>query len=43
NIYNALHIAEKEYGYIIIEELHGAGLEQSVMNRALKAAGGKRV
>ncbi len=43
NIYNALHIAEKEYGYIIIEELHGAGLEASVMNRVEKAAGGKRV
>ncbi|MDE7373073.1 MAG: threonylcarbamoyl-AMP synthase, partial [Clostridia bacterium] len=36
NIYNAWHIADTEYGYIIIEELHGAGLEQSVMNRALK-------
>ncbi len=43
NIYAALHTAEKEYGYIIIEELHGGGLEQSVMNRVTKAAGGKSV
>jgi len=43
NIYGALHDAEKKYGYIIIEELHGGGLEQSVMNRVKKAAGGKSV
>lgn len=43
NIYNALHVAEKQYDYIIIEELHGDGLEASVMNRVEKAAGGKRV
>ncbi len=43
NIYKALHDAEKKYGYIIIEELHGEGLEQSVMNRVTKAAGGKSV
>lgn len=43
NIYGALHRAEKEYDYIIIEELHGDGLEASVMNRVEKAAGGKRV
>ena len=43
NIYNALHVAEKEYDYIIIEELHGDGLEASVMNRVEKAAGGKHV
>ena len=43
NIYNALHEAEKSYDYIIIEELHGGGLESSVMNRVTKAAGGKSV
>lgn len=43
NVYRALRIAEKEYGYIIIEELHGDGLEASVMNRVEKASGGKRV
>ena len=43
NIYNALHEAEKSYDYIIIEELHGGGLETSVMNRVTKAAGGKSV
>lgn len=43
NIYGALHEAEKSYDYIIIEELHGGGLETSVMNRVTKAAGGKSV
>lgn len=43
NIYSALHTAEKEYDYIIVEELHGKGLEASVMNRVTKAAGGKEV
>lgn len=43
NIYGALHDAEKEYDYIIIEELAGDGLEASVMNRVTKAAGGKSV
>ena len=43
NIYSALHTAEKEYDYIIVEELHGNGLEASVMNRVTKAAGGKEV
>ena len=33
----------KEYDYIIIEHLDGAGLEASVMNRVEKAAGGKSV
>lgn len=42
-IYSALHTAEKEYDYIIVEELHGSGLEASVMNRVTKAAGGKEV
>ncbi len=43
NIYNALRVAEKSYDYIIVEELHGDGLEASVMNRVRKAAGGKTV
>lgn len=43
NIYAALHTAEREYDYIIIEELSGDGLEASVMNRVTKAAGGKRI
>lgn len=43
NIYNALHTAEKEYDYIIIERLYGDGLEASVMNRVMKSAGGKTV
>ena len=42
-VYNALHVAEKAYDYIIIERLDGAGLEASVMNRVEKAAGGKCV
>lgn len=43
NIYSALHDAEKEYNYIIIEQLVGDGLEASVMNRVTKASGGKSV
>lgn len=43
NIYSALHEAEKEYDFIIVEQLHGEGLEASVMNRVTKAAGGKSV
>lgn len=43
NIYSALHIAEKQYDFIIVEQLHGDGLEASVMNRVTKAAGGKSV
>ena len=42
-VYNALHVAEKAYDYIIIERLDGAGLEASVMNRVEKVAGGKCV
>ena len=37
-VYNALHVAEKAYDYIIIERLDGAGLEATVMNREEKAA-----
>ncbi len=43
NVYSALHTAEKEFDYIIIERLDGVGLEASVMNRVEKAAGGKSV
>lgn len=43
NIYAALHTAEKQFDYIIIEELTGGGIAASVMNRVYKAAGGKRV
>ncbi len=43
NIYNALHEGEKNYNYIIIEGLKGEGLEASVMNRVMKACGGKIV
>lgn len=43
NIYSALHVAEKAYDFIIVEQLHGDGLEASVMNRVSKAAGGKEV
>ena len=43
NIYAALHVAEKSYDLIIIEELVGCDIAPSVMNRVFKAAGGKRV
>ena len=43
NIYSALHVAETAYDFIIVEQLHGDGLEASVMNRVSKAAGGKEV
>lgn len=42
-IYAALHTAEKSFDYIIVEELAGADIAPSVMNRVFKAAGGKRV
>ncbi len=38
NIYSALRKAENIYDKIIVEELHGNGMEFSVMNRVLKAA-----
>jgi len=43
SIYSALHTAEENYDYIIVEELGGKGLEASIMNRVEKAAGGKKV
>ncbi len=42
-IYAALHDAEKCYDRIIVEELGDSGIENSVMNRVFKAAGGHRV
>lgn len=43
NIYSALRDAEEKYDEIIIEELHGKGMEFSVMNRVYKSAGNKLV
>lgn len=43
SIYSALRDAEEKYDEIIIEELHGKGMEFSVMNRVYKSAGNKLV
>lgn len=43
NIYAALHVAEKAYDFIIIEYLRDCDIAPSVMNRVLKAAGGKTI
>lgn len=43
NIYSALREAERSYDHIIVEHLGGGGIEESVMNRVDKAAGGKRI
>lgn len=43
NIYAALHTAEDNFDYIIVEELENKGLGGSIMNRVEKAAGGNRV
>lgn len=43
NVYSALREAEGKFDYIIIEELHGGGIEYSVMNRVYKSAGEKTV
>lgn len=43
NIYAALRSAERRYDLIIVETMRGDGIEASVMNRVLKAAGGKTV
>ena len=42
-VYSALRAAEKEYGVIIVEMLDGDGRAASVMNRVMKAVGGKTV
>ena len=43
NVYSALREAEINFDQIIIEELHGGGIEYSVMNRVYKSAGNKLV
>ena len=43
NIYSALREGEQIADEIIIEELHGGGIEYSVMNRVYKSAGDKLV
>ena len=43
NVYSALREAEINFDQIIIEELHGGGIEYSVMNRVYKSAGEKTV
>lgn len=41
NIYAALRRAEKDFDFIIVEMMDGDGIAKSVMNRVMKAAGGK--
>lgn len=43
NVYAAMREAEESYDYIIAEQLSNEGVEASVMNRVLKAAGGKLI
>lgn len=43
NVYSALREAERKYDVIIVEELQGEGRAASVMNRVMKAVGGKTV
>ena len=43
NIYAALRRAEKDFDFIIVEMMDGDGIAKSVMNRVMKAAGGKTV
>ena len=43
NVYSALRTAEKEHDVIIVETLAGEGRAASVMNRVMKAVGGKTV
>lgn len=43
NIYAALHDAETNYDYILCFDYGEDGLAASVMNRVIKAAGGKRL
>lgn len=37
NVYDALHKAEENYDYVIVEKLEDEGVSRSVMNRLLKA------
>lgn len=41
NLYGALRLAEKEYDFIILQDLGDEGISGSVMNRARKSAGHK--
>lgn len=41
HIYNALHVAENDANFIIIDNLTGGGVYDSVMNRVMKAVAGK--
>ena len=41
HIYNALHVAENDADFIIIDNLTGGGVYDSVMNRVMKAVAGK--
>ncbi len=43
NIYAALHTAEENFDYIIVEQLDNKGLAGSIMNRVEKASGGLKV
>lgn len=42
-VYSALRAAEKSYDVIVVETLEGEGRAASVMNRVMKAVGGKMV
>ena len=42
-VYSALRAAEKSYDVIVVETLEGEGCAASVMNRVMKAVGGKTV
>ena len=42
-VYSALRAAEKSYDVIVVETLEGEGRAASVMNRVMKAVGGKTV
>lgn len=43
SVYSALRAAEKDHDVIVVETLTGAGRAASVMNRVMKAVGGKTV
>ena len=43
SVYSALRAAEKDYDVIVVETLTGEGRAASVMNRVMKAVGGKTV
>ncbi|MEG1536246.1 MAG: Sua5 family C-terminal domain-containing protein, partial [Clostridia bacterium] len=43
NIYCAMHSGEKLSDYIICQDFGASGVYASVMNRVIKAAGGKKL